>query len=478
MTKIWCLIAVVSLSGSFADVRAESSQELAQEEAGDDFEDDDFGDDEFQHKEVAPTASSNASLVGFSRSNAAFWAERFDDQPLAKLRQSLDVDFRLKADTFRLVVQLHGEYDAAMLVERDRFDAPTLEAYETKFNTREAFASFQFGDFQVALGRLIDVWGTADLLTILDVTNPRDLREPGTTDLDDIRLPVLGTRISWSRERHGVEVLVVHEHDVGYRPAPLSDYSPLQAIIAADPTISTFLAGKTLRYRMDRERFNIENQSYLVRWNWNGPSIDLSLMGGSLLDRQGVFALDSEIDLSADDLNIDLLSPRYGLIGHSGAWVLGQWVLMWELAYEQDRVFNVSPDPPFPTESGSLLSALLGARYTGVTDLILSVEVRRSFLLNELSGLLFDVEALNIALLASYTTLSERLELSAAFLMSGYQAQYGWMLRGEAGWRVVDGLRVGLGYITYQPGDDIGLFYGLDTHDRLFMGLRWDFQVL
>jgi len=191
-----------------------------------------------------------------------------------------------------------------------------------------------------------------------------------------------------------------------------------------------------------------------------------------------VFGLDPDIELGDDVWNIDLMSPRYGLAGHSGAWVLGQWVLTWEVAYEHGRLFNVSPDPPFPTESANLISALVGGRYTGVTDLVLSVELRRSFLLNELSDMLFDVEALNVALLASYTAMSERLELSAALLMSGYKAQYGWMLRGDVGWRVVDGVKLGLGYITYQPGDEVGLFYGLDTHDRLFMGLRWDFQLL
>ena len=171
-------------------------------------------------------------------------------------------------------------------------------------------------------------------------------------------------------------------------------------------------------------------------------------------------------------------SPRYEFIGHSGSWVVDQWLITWELSYEHGRQVNVSQDPPFPTGVANLINGLVGVRYTGVTDLVLSLELQRAFLLTELTEMLFDVEALNIAFLASYTTMSERLELSLAWLMSGAEAEYGWLVRGDVGWRVVDGLRIGLGYISYQPGDEIGPFYGLETHDRLLMGVRWDFQLM
>jgi hypothetical protein len=446
---------------------------------GDDsFDDDDFGEDDFEHKEVASSSDLKTSITGFTRSDVALWAERFDAQPVAKLRQNLDLDFRLKVDVFRMVVQLHGEYDVATLVERERFDAPTLEAYESKVNTREAFIAFELGDFQVTFGRLIDAWGAGDLLTILDVVNPRDLREPGTTDLDDVRLPVLASRIGWSSGRHVLEALVVHEHEPGYRPAPLSDYSPLPAMIDADPVVSQFLEGKTLSYRVQEDRFSLDGQSFLFRWKWNGPSIDLSLVAGSLLDRQGVLAVDPDLDLSKSEWQLDLLHPRYTLFGHTGSWVVEQFVVTWELAGEAARTFNVGEAPTFGTATGDLLSGMIGMRYSGVSDLVLSLELRGSMLLDEVDDLLFDVEALNVALLASYTTLSERLELSAALFISGSTAQVEWMARGELGWRFSDGLRLGLGYVTYQPGEEIGLFFGLEQHDRLFMGFRWDFQLL
>ena len=62
--------------------------------------------------------------------------------------------------------------------------------------------------------------------------------------------------------------------------------------------------------------------------------------------------------------------------------------------------------------------------------------------------------------------------------MVGWTAKGGWLFRGEASYEILDGLKTGLGYVTYQPGDDFGLFYGLHDHDRLFTWLRWDFRVL
>jgi hypothetical protein len=474
---LWLALSTVGLGSptSYADPAAARAGHVQEDDA---FDDDDFGEEDFEHKVVASNASLKTSVTGFTRSDIAFWAERFDTQPVAKLRQSLDLDFRLKADFFRMVVQLHGEYDFATLVDRDRYDAPTLEAYETKMNTREAFLAFELGDVQLTFGRIIDAWGAGDLLTILDVVNPRDLREPGTTDLDDVRLPVLASRIGWSGGRHILEAVVVHEHEPGYRPAPLSDYSPIPAMIAADPLASQFVEGKGLRYRVKEDRFRVDGQSFLFRWKWNGPSIDLSLMAGSLLDRQGILEVDPDLDLSQSEWQLDLLHPRYTLFGHAGSWVVEQFVVTWELAGEVERAFNVGEAPTFASTTGDLLSGMLGMRYTGVTDWVLSLEVRGSMLFEEVDDLLFDVEALNVAFLASYTTLSDRLELSAALFVSGATAQYGWMARGELGWRFSDGLRLGLGYVTYQPGEEIGLFFGLEQHDRLFMGFRWDFQLL
>ena len=460
--------------------RDEDSQAGEGDDEGfdDGFDDDSLNKEAFEHKEVKKASAWSPSVGGFTRSDVALWSERFDAEPIAKLRQSLDLEMRWKFEFLRCIVQLHGEYDFATLVDRDRFDQPTLDAYQYKLNTREAFLEGQFGDFQIALGRLIEVWGAGDLFSPLDVANPRDLREPGTTDLDDIRLPVLGTRLSWTHGRHGFDLLLIHEHDTGYRPAPLSDFSPLRAIIDDDPTLGQFLQGKSLEYRSAQERFATDGQALMARWRWNGPSIDMTVLVGSLLDRQGVFGLSDDVDLTSANLSIDLKSPRYEMIGHTGTWVAGKWLFTWELSYEHGRHFNISEEPPFPTDDANVINGLLGVRFTGLSDVILSLEIQRSFLTTDLDSLLFDVEALNVGLLATYTTLSETLEISVALLMSGLEAQYGWLGRGEVGWRIQDGLRVGAGYISYHPGDELGLFYGLATHDRIFLGLRWDFQIL
>jgi hypothetical protein len=199
-------------------------------------------------------------------------------------------------------------------------------------------------------------------------------------------------------------------------------------------------------------------------------------MGGSYVDRVGV--LEKEVDLSGDLVPLNISHPRMALVGHAGSWVVDKFVVRWEVGAQLERPLNVGEPPLFEKDTAHILNTMVGIRWTGVTDLMLSLEVAKPFLLKDVEDLLFDVEALSLAFLASYTTWGERLEFSAAFMMSGLEAEYGWILRGDAGWRLVDGLKLSAGYITYQPGDEFGLLYGLDQHDRLMMSLRWDFQIL
>ena len=69
------------------------------------------------------------------------------------------------------------------------------------------------------------------------------------------------------------------------------------------------------------------------------------------------------------------------------------------------------------------------------------------------------------------------LTLAVTSILLGWTLEYGWMLRGEIQVEIVEGLKATLGYITYQPGEEISPTTGLWSHDRLFLRLRWDFII-
>jgi hypothetical protein len=477
-------LALLALACSVASI----SQARADESEDDGF---DFGDTPKVHI-LVPEAPSPWAFTGFVRSDEALWLERFKGNPLAKARQSLDLALSYKKGIVRLLLTGHGEYDLAYLAQRDSDDEPTLRAYEWQVTTREALLALSLGRVELTLGRQIVAWGEGDALSPLDVVNPRDLREPGLADLDDLRLAVLATRIGWFRGAHRVEAMIVHESDFGYRPAPLSDYSPFRAVIDGNPTAAEFIGSREVVWRDRQPRFALRQQEGLIRWVMKGQGLDAGLYLASVLDDQGVVAIDFR-DIDDKRLPIGLDHRRYTMFGHSGARSLGDFLLKWEASIELRRPFTtgdlggISPDNPAAalTALGSLgradvdvLNTMVGLTYSGVTDLTLALEISKPWLLADVDGLLIDADAPFIALRASYTTLRERLRLDGAFSMIGWKAELGWLIRVQATWAVRDALQLQAGVITYHPGDDFGPLTGLERHDRLFVGLRWDFQIL
>jgi hypothetical protein len=453
------------------------------------------GDDDFSFGEDTkiPTEPppSNWSLGGFVRSDLALWAERLDDKPLAKARQSLDLKLSYRTGIFRMLLAGHAEYDAAYLIDRDDYDSATIETYEWDGESRELIAALSPGDFEITVGRQIVAWGEGDALSVLDVVNPRDLREPGLADLDDLRLPILATRIGWFPGSHRIEAMVIHESNFGKRPPPLGFFSPLPSLLAEAPppnilgtrvNIMNILASKEFDYADKQSRFAWDQQQFLLRWVYKGSGFDLGLYGAYVADQTGVIAL-PDISTLINEIDIDIIldHPLFWVTGTSGAFVWDSWLFKWEIAAELERHINVGEGKTFPpvieSETSNLIGGVLGVTWTGISNLSVSLEASKRWFFDKPDNLLLDLHEPFITVRARYRMLRERLTLQAASLFFGLQAQMGWLARVEATYELADGLKLGLGYISYQPGDEFGPVRGLDEHDRVFAQLRWDFQV-
>ena len=432
------------------------------------------------------------ALTGFLRTDWALWVERFKDNPFAKGRQSLDLRGSFKWRWLRLVLHGHAEYDFAYLVERDSYDQPTLDAYEWQVTTREALAQISLGDFEITLGRQIVAWGEGDMLSAIDVVNPRDLREPGQSDLEDIRLATLSTRVGWFLGDHRLELMLIHESDWGTRSPPAGPFSGFAALMTNSDLAAQALAGKTLAFNHLQSRFALDQQEVLLRWVHKGAGVDVGAYFASVLDRQGVPVLELETFeqaqelLAGDKVRLDLDHRRYHLLGTSGAWPYESFLVKWELSLELERPLSVAGPsalgddfPSFSVEPRHVINTMLGITWTGVQDLVVGFEVLKPYVINKPHGMLFDANAPTFALRASYKMLRERLTLSAAAIFVGWYREQGWLVRADVEYEILDGLAVRAGYVTYQPGSaEFSPFMGLDRHDRLFAQLRWDFQIL
>ena len=77
------------------------------------------------------------------------------------------------------------------------------------FQLREAYAYYSDDHWDVRAGRQIITWGVADALRLTDIISPMDYTEFLAQDYDDIRIPVGGLRLRYSREKWSAEAIVV-----------------------------------------------------------------------------------------------------------------------------------------------------------------------------------------------------------------------------------------------------------------------------
>ena len=78
----------------------------------------------------------------------------------------------------------------------------------------------------VKIGRQIVVWGKSDNIRVTDVLNPLDIREPGLTDIEDLRLPVTMSRLDYYIGDWSLTGIAIHEIRFNKRPEYGSDFYP------------------------------------------------------------------------------------------------------------------------------------------------------------------------------------------------------------------------------------------------------------
>jgi hypothetical protein len=445
------------------------------------------------------TSSQSGTLDASGRlaHRAALWSERLSGEPLAQARQSAGLalrykkPFRLGGDQLllRLVGEGHVEYDFAYLHARERFDQPTLDAYESQVIGRETYAALSWGALELTFGRQIVPFGQGDILSPLDIVNPRDTREPGLAELDDMRMAVLTSRAGLFVGSHRIEALLVHESYFGLRPAPLSDFSPLRKVVQDDPRASMLLANRDLRYEHLPGRFVRGAGQLYGRYSYAGAGVDLALYAGTTLDKPGIPQAPRRDELDDPMISFRLWHPRYTALGHAGAKPLGPFVLRWELGVDLDRPLAVQELPDQVLSLGMVrrhqLNALLAATYSGVTDTTVWLEYAQRVVLDnpdrdrgDPRSSFSPVEAPAVALRLRHTLLRERCVLTFTGTWLGIDPFVGAFARAEIEYELIEAFHVGLGYAAYFPSEtERGPFYGFERNDRLYADLRWDFVL-
>ena len=380
-----------------------------------------------------------------------------DWRGLSSLRAEflLEMEARL-TDEWRALVSGAGFYDLAYALNgQDQYTEQVLQAYEKELELREAFVQGSLTkSLDLKAGRQIAVWGKSDYIRVTDVLNPLDLREPGLTDLEDLRLPATMTRADYYVGDWSVTGIAVHEIRFNKNPVFGSDFYPYPAPLPPEtiPTTS-----------WDNTEWALAVNGVFSKW-------DVAFYHARLHNDQPHSVLSTPVPIP----QVDLQHAPITMYGSAAQVALGNWLLKAEVAYFEDLQFFNAPDDTFRR-----LDALAGLEYSGFSEAIISLDIANRHLDDWTAALAaapdFVIEDdFQSVIGLSKDFLDDILELAFIASTFGVTGQNGSFQRYTADYDLNDDMVLLIGLIDYQSGDKEEL-QQIGDNDRIYFRLRYSF---
>jgi hypothetical protein len=482
--------------------RSVSPRESVAQDAGDQ-----LGFGEARFADDAPAAAKDAGTAvtaeaplpltfgGRYRLRTAFSLAGGQTQPLAQARNLLGLwmnyssDFQLLGapGSVRMMAAARLEFDPTYL-DRREYDAPTREQYALRLIREETSLAVSLGPCELQTGFLKMPLGQGEALGTIAL-NPRDLRDPGMTDPDDLLLAVLATRLSLSFAQQRFEIMVVHESNFNLRAAPLGRFSPMRKLLLEGSSASDQLEQLEFRYRDEPRPFDPHGTQALGRYRATVGAFELELYAGSMLEPIGLVQLPTPAELEQDDVRLLNYHPRYTKLAHAGAATVGPVLIRWELTADLLKPLSIRDNsaqfPSLEMERLTQVGALFGFTYFGPSGLNISLEQSKSYILdnperatNGRRSPLLPVESVQLAMRASYVFYHERLQLTVIGALIGIERFNGAFATADLRIVLAANTNLAFGGVIYLPGSEFGPFYGFEANNRAYVELRWDFALL
>lgn len=368
---------------------------------------------------------------------------------ISQLKTGLELDADIRSEgPWQAHAGIRTAYDAVPLIKgRSHYSDQYLADSEFEFELHEAYVlASPTRKMDIKIGRQIVAWGTSETLRVIDVLNPMDKRLPGQTDIEDLRLPVVMTRLdyfpdtSWS-----ITGIVVHETRFDKEPPWGSDFYPCDFKLPRDP----------------ESYFSLENQELAFAFTGRFSGWDMTLNVAWVLDDTPYFE------------NGQRKHARVGMAGGTTQIASGNWLFKAEGALFTGLRYTEVPKKEYCR--GDLLA---GAEYSGFEETTITVELLNRYIMgldSEAedcpSGLRQNDTALSLRLQRDY--MNDTLHLLAVGTIS-IPAGRGGLGRVEASYDISDSIAIRSGFIYYIGGDNP--FYDLmSSNDRFFTEVKYSF---
>ena len=406
------------------------------------------------------------SLDGFLRLDTAYayqQQEPVGDGPdyrgLSKLRGTVQLELNLDfGHRWSALISGQASHDAAYgLKERDRFTDEVLDRYEQEAEFRETYVrGTLLDDLDLKVGRQIVVWGYADQLRVVDVLNPLDNREPGLVDIEDLRLPLTMTRVSYYLGDWSLNAVAVHEIRFNKDPVYNSEFFPFSQPLPEEEIPPD--GGENTEY-------GLWAQAVLSGW-------DIAFYWARIFDDTPHV----EVELEGFVPKPRLVHSRLTMLGSAVRVALGNWLIKGEVARIDGLEFAALPD-----ETRSRWDVLGGLEYSGIRDTTITLEALNRHIVDfddVLEGG-YDNALENVnqyALSYRGDFLNQTLHAVAVWLAFGETGNRGTVQRYSLTYDVIDALAVTGGVLVFQSGDKANflLDHGQDS-DRVFADVKYSF---
>ena len=148
---------------------------------------------------------------------------------LSRLKTELELNLEADlSDSWEAYISGYGFYDLAYVINgRDEYTDDVLDHNEDEIELRETYLQGRLTDsLSIKAGRQILVWGKSDGIRVTDVLNPIDLREPGVTDIEDLRLPTTMVRLDYLWKNFNITGTFIPEIRLNKNPEFGHDFYP------------------------------------------------------------------------------------------------------------------------------------------------------------------------------------------------------------------------------------------------------------
>jgi hypothetical protein len=349
----------------------------------------------------------------------------------------------------------------------DNYSSLYVEDRETEAELWDAYVEGTLlQGLSVKVGRQIVVWGTSESLRITDVLNPLDYREPGVTDIENMRLPLAMTRLDYTWRRLTLSGIAIHEFRSSKLPVWGSDF-----YFADEPLPPTHKPDDSL----ENTEYALSLTARLTGWDVSLYYADTFNDEPYLIMARGPLMVQTQTDDTV------VLPPAYEnwysrikMYGAATTVALKSWLFKSEVAYFQgNRYFNT------PNVEKDQLNALVGVEYSGFKDTSITVEYAIQHIFDHEEEMenfpdMVEEDENQAALRIMRDFRHDTVHLLATVVAMNDNGDDGWLARLQAEYDWTDNFSVTLGGVVYGAAAD-GRFADFEDNDRVFALIRYSY---